>query len=201
MHPQTAKENAVASAPSLRPDEPLIPSSVLDPPSQRFYVSSFYLALTAWRLYDYFKLISEGTDSLWLFMKWVAIDGVFFYSLPELKIPWLTWSFTATTVVFLLHAIGTAVLMFRLPVQPRNFPQLRASKRLIEAYSQIPLESWTFALIKMLYDREIAVSERRIKPESLLHNPSLIVGKQIVNILPEGLVAIRPCGQPVPCSH
>ena len=40
----------------------------------------------------------------------------------------------------------------------------------------------------MIYDRELAVSERRVKPASLLHNSSLILGKKIVNILPEGYV-------------
>ena len=44
------------------------------------------------------------------------------------------------------------------------------------------------ALARMLYDRELAVSERRVKPGSLLHNTSLILGKQIVHILPEGYV-------------
>ena len=38
----------------------------------------------------------------------------------------------------------------------------------------------------MLYDRELAVSERRVKPADILHNASLILGKQTIHILPEG---------------
>ena len=111
-------QDATTRSTRQRPTEaPLVPPDVLDAPSQRFYISSFYLALTAWKLYDYFKLVSEDIDSLWLFMKWVAIDGVFLYSLPELKVPWLTWSFTATTVIFFVHAISNAVLMFRITVR------------------------------------------------------------------------------------
>lgn len=45
------------------------------------------------------------------------------------------------------------------------------------------------AFTKLLYDRELAVSERRVKPASILHNSSLILGKQIVHILPEGYVS------------
>ena len=99
-----------------RPREPLIPFKLLDAPSQRLYLSAFYLGLTAWRLYDYFRLLSEETDSLWLFMKWGAVDGIFLFSLPELQVPWLSWSLSTTTVIFLAHAVGNAVLMFRIPV-------------------------------------------------------------------------------------
>lgn len=44
------------------------------------------------------------------------------------------------------------------------------------------------ALGKVMYDRELAVSERRVKPATILHNSSLILGKQIIHILPEGSV-------------
>ena len=121
-------DNAPAEPPRSRHSEqPLIPFNVLDAPSQRFYLSSLYMALTAWRLFDYFRLLSDQTDSLWLFMKWVAIDGVFLYSLPELKVPWLSWSLTATTAIFIAHAISNAVLMFRIPV----------SKPLLEMHERI----------------------------------------------------------------
>jgi len=95
---------------------PLIPLNILDAPSQRLSVSIFYLGLTAWRLFDYYRLVSNQTDSLWLFMKWVAIDSVFLFGLPALKIPWLEWSSTVMTVLFLAHAVANAILMFRIPV-------------------------------------------------------------------------------------
>ena len=111
-------------------ESPLIPFTILDAPSQRFYLSAAYLALTAWRLYDYFKLISEQSDSLWLFMKWVLIDGIFLYTLPELKVPWMSWSFTTTTLIFLCHATTTAILMFRIPVRPVQLQMKRPGQRL-----------------------------------------------------------------------
>ena len=53
---------------------------------------------------------------------------------------------------------------------------------------QIPIEAWLVAFTKIIYDRELAVSERSVKPASILHNASLILGKQIIHILPEGYV-------------
>lgn len=103
------------------PNAPVIPFDVVDAPSQRLYIAAFYVGLTAWRLYDYSGLVSDQTDSLWLFMKWVAIDGVFLYGLPGLKVPWLEWSSSTMTMLFLLHAMLNGMLMFRIPVSDTRF--------------------------------------------------------------------------------
>jgi nucleoporin POM152 len=42
-------------------------------------------------------------------------------------------------------------------------------------------------MVKVAYDRELSISERKVKPGDIIHNASLILGKQIVHILPEGL--------------
>ncbi|SLM40169.1 hypothetical protein LPUS_10891 [Lasallia pustulata] len=156
-------------------NEPMIPLHVLDAPSQRFYIAAFYTVLTAWRLYDYYGLVSDQTDSLWLFMKWVAIDGVILYGLPGLKVPWLEWSASTMTILFLLHGLLNGILMFRIP---------------------IPLGTWFLALIKVVYYRETAVDERRVRPADILQNPSLILGKQIIHILPEGSAMLNPDQRP-----
>ena len=48
------------------------------------------------------------------------------------------------------------------------------------------------AIAKVMYDRELSVSERRVKPAIIIHNSSLILGKQIIHILPEGCVRCHP---------
>lgn len=103
--------------PRLNHDGPLIPFETLDAPQQRLYVVAFYVALLAWRLYDHHYLQEEETESLWLFMKWVAFDGVFLFGLPELRIPWLEWSSGTMTILFLAHSILDGILMFRIPVR------------------------------------------------------------------------------------
>ena len=102
------------------PNTPMIPYHILDAPTQRLYVLGFYIAFTTWRFYDYSKLVSDETDSLWLFMKWVAMDSVFLYGLPGLRVPWLQWSSSTMTLLFVFHAITNALLMFRIPVSPSS---------------------------------------------------------------------------------
>ncbi|KAG5287106.1 nucleoporin Pom152 [Histoplasma ohiense] len=149
---------------------PLIPFSVVDAPSQRLYVVAFYLALNAWRMYEFWTS-TDDFDSTWLFLKWVSIDGIFLFGLPALRVPWLEWSFATTLAVFMVHAVANAFLMFRIP---------------------IPIESWMAALVKVAYDRELSISERRVKPADILRNSSLILGKQIIHILPEGSAVLNP---------
>ncbi|KAL8945316.1 MAG: hypothetical protein Q9211_000146 [Gyalolechia sp. 1 TL-2023] len=159
------------SKPEQDPQAPLIPLTLMDAPSQRLYVASFYLGLILWRVWDFYGLASDETDSFQLFMKWVVIDGVVLYGLPGLKIPWLQWSSATMTILFALHTIFDYVLMFRVP---------------------IPLEAWLIAFARLFYDRELTVSERRVRPASVLHNSSLILGKQIIHILPEGSAMLNP---------
>lgn len=49
---------------------------------------------------------------------------------------------------------------------------------------------------KVLYDRELSVSEHNVKVSSILNNHSLIMGKQIINILPEGSALLNPENHP-----
>ncbi|WEW60371.1 hypothetical protein PRK78_005856 [Emydomyces testavorans] len=149
---------------------PLIPFDIIDAPSQRLYVVAFYVSLNAWRLYEYLES-SDDLDLTWLFLKWVSIDALFLFGLPVLRIPWMEWAFSTSLAVFLLHAVANVFLMFRIP---------------------IPFDAWVAALVKVAYDRELSISERRVKPADILHNSSLILGKQIIHILPEGSAVLNP---------
>jgi nucleoporin POM152 len=148
----------------------LIPLNVLDAPSQRAYVGGVYLALLAWKLSNYWQIFDE-LDSTWFFLKWNVIDMLFLFGLPALQIPWLEWSFFTTMTVFLLHFVANAFLMFRIP---------------------IPVLAWGGSLVKLVYDRELSISDHRVDPAGLLHNSSIILGKQIIQILPEGSAILNP---------
>ncbi|KAJ5288478.1 Nucleoporin [Penicillium angulare] len=149
---------------------PLLPVNLIDAPSQRLYVVAFYLLLNAWRIYESWTA-SDELDSTWLFLKWVSVDGVFLFGLQALRIPWLEWAFPTTLALFLLHVVCNAFLMFQIP---------------------IPLGAWFAGLVKVAYDRELSISERKVKPGDIIHNASLILGKQIVHILPEGSATLNP---------
>lgn len=108
---------APAASPSANASAPMIPFSVIDAPSQRLYALVFYAGLNIWRLSDYAGLVNDETESLWLFMKWLAIDSVFLYGLPEFQIPWLQFSSSTTAMLVMLHTLLNAFLMFRIPVR------------------------------------------------------------------------------------
>lgn len=160
-----------SAAPAQQPgDSPLIPLDVLDAPKQRLYVFGFYVFLLAWRLHNAWNVTDE-LDSTWLFLKWVGIDAAFFVALPAFRIPWLQWSFFTTLTIWLLHMFANMFLMYRIP---------------------IPIITWLGALVKVAYDRELSISEHRVKPADILHNSSIILGKQIIQILPEGSAILNP---------
>lgn len=150
---------------------PLIPADILDAAQQRFYVFAVYAALWAYRSYDFYTLAVEDDESLWLCLKWCFFDVLFTFGVPLLEIPWLEWSNSAAFLLFMLHAALDVMLMFRIG---------------------LPIQAWATALVGFLWDSELAISERSVKPGAILHNASLILGKQIINILPEGSAILNP---------
>ena len=95
---------------------PLVPLNIIDAPTQRFYAFGIYAALLAWKLYDWTGLVEENSESLWLFLKWIAIDFVFLFGLPEFRIPWLELSQPFVVVAFFCHAVFDWMLMFNVGV-------------------------------------------------------------------------------------
>ena len=118
-------------------------------------------------------MLNESEEqSLWLFMKWVAIDGIFLFGLPGLRIPWLEWSSSTMLLLFLGHALADAMLMFRIPV---------------------PVTAGLAALARSIWGAyELAVNEHQVNPDTIKFNDSLILGRQIINILPEGSAVLNP---------
>ena len=109
--PQNATQTASTS-------QPLIPTRIVDAPTQRAYAVAFWAILIAWRFYDWVRLVedSAGAESTWLFLKWVAIDFAFLFGLPELRIPWLEFSQPFVVTAFFLHALLDWMLMFNIGV-------------------------------------------------------------------------------------
>ncbi|KAH7349595.1 nucleoporin Pom152 [Plectosphaerella cucumerina] len=156
---------APESAPRPAANQPLIPLTFLDGPQQRFYAAAAYVVLWGWKLFDYVRLVENDASSVGLFLKWVIIDMVFLVGLPELRIPWLELSQSTAWTLWAVHSFFNWLLMFNIG---------------------IPLQPWLIGFLKVFYDREISVSEQSVKVSSILHNHSLIMGRQIINILPEG---------------
>jgi len=155
---------------------PLIPTDWIDAPSQRFYAFALYLALMSWRAYDWNTLQDSEEQSLWLFMKWLFIDGTFLFGLPSLRIPWLEWQSQTTLLMFLAHAAIDAMLMFQIG---------------------IPVGAGFAAIGRSFWGAyEMAVNEHNVNPQSVMHNESLILGRQIIHILPEGSATLNEKREP-----
>lgn len=173
----TSQQKPLPRIPTLRetptlPSEPLIPTHIIDAPTQRLYAVAFWAVLWSWRAWDFSNLVDAEEQSLWLFMKWVAIDGVFLFGLPGLRIPWLEWSSATMTLIFLAHALLDGMLMFRIP---------------------IPILAGFAALWRGVWGAyETAINEHGVNPDTVLFNSSLILGRQVVHILPEGSAILNP---------
>jgi nucleoporin POM152 len=115
--PQVSSSAQVSAGQS----SPLIPFSIIDGPTQRLYICALFVALNAWRLYDWFKLVQDDAESVWLFLKWTAIDGIALFNIPVLRVPWFEWSFALSTTFFLASALLNGLLMFRIAASIFSF--------------------------------------------------------------------------------
>ncbi|KAF5629854.1 hypothetical protein F52700_7525 [Fusarium sp. NRRL 52700] len=132
--------------------QPVIPLTVLDAPQQRLYAFGVYVLLWAWKFYDWLQVVEDGDYSWLLFLKWIFIDFVFLFGVPELRIPWLELSQSVVTGIFVIQLAFNWMLMFNIP--------------------------------------------HNVKVSTILNNHSLIMGKQIINILPEGSAILNPEAAP-----
>ncbi|KUI72236.1 hypothetical protein VM1G_07862 [Cytospora mali] len=174
----TIRNNTLPPAPEFQPainpaGNPVIPLTIIDAPTQRFYAVGLYVALMAWKLYDWVGLMEDENEGAWLFLKWVFIECVFFFGLPEMRIPWLELTQFTSIVLFAGHAIFDFVMMFNIGV---------------------PFSAALLAFLRVFYARELAISEHYVQPANVLYNASVILGKQIINILPEGSAVLNPDG-------
>jgi nucleoporin POM152 len=185
----SAGKGPLPAAPEANPSQPnslpRIPLALIDAPTQRFWAFAIYGALWGWKLYDWVRVVENEDASLWLMIKWCFIDCLYIFLLPEMRIPWLELSSVVATVLYSVHFFINFLLMFNIPVGDGHS---RLSIAPVADMAQIPLMGFLFATLKSFFDKELAISEHSVRASHILHNNSLIMGKQIINILPEGYV-------------
>lgn len=150
----------------------LVSDQIADAPTQRFYATSIFIALQAFKFYDYIQLYRAPSTAETVFvMKWIAIDAAFLLLLPKLKIPWLSFSLSTSFIQVALISVLNVCLSARIPIS---------------------LSGIGAALLKLVYDRELSVLEHNVKVSDILHNSSRILGRHTVNILPESTAKLNP---------
>jgi nucleoporin POM152 len=107
---------APENVPQSTGSEPVIPLTILNAPQQRLYAALLCAGLWAWKGYDWIQVVEDGDSSWGLFLKWILIDFVFLFGLPELRIPWLELSQFAVVTLFSIQLVINYMLMFNVPV-------------------------------------------------------------------------------------
>lgn len=148
----------------------MIPFEVVDAPTQRLYALSFYVLLWTWKLYNAYT-VSGDLDATWFFLQWSGFDAAFLITLFWLHIPYFEYTVFVSAVIWILHVIVNFFLMYHIP---------------------IPIFFWVSGLSKVFWDRELSIGGQGVKPADIWHNSSIILGKQIIHILPEGSAILNP---------
>ncbi|KAG7663432.1 POM152 [[Candida] subhashii] len=113
-------------------DGPLIPTTILDQASQRLFITSLFILIQSWKIYDLVLLKTEipGSDeqltqlnNFSYMLKYAIIDGLFLWLLPVLNIQYLTFSaFKTLLYTIILNVISLLLISsFALPLLSNIF--------------------------------------------------------------------------------
>jgi nucleoporin POM152 len=170
--PRTPLSSAIPT--SSRPG-PVISTELIDASAQRATVVLVYALLVGWKLYDWLQLVENDTEPTWMWLKWMLLDFAFLFGVPELRIPWLELSRPFVLTVYFGHVIFDWMLAFNVGV---------------------PWQAWLLAFVRVFFERELAIQEHNVRVSNILQNSSLIMGKQVITILPEGSAVLNPEAKP-----
>lgn len=124
----TAPQNSAAADQSIGPEDltPRIPTNIIDAPTQRFYAVTAFVVIQAMKIADIAKLYTgddgDSISELMFCIKWMAIDGLFFYFLPFMRIPWLTFSPSTTFLQIVVFCIVNVTVCFKYSVSIAGIP-------------------------------------------------------------------------------
>lgn len=142
---QPLPEAPLAQRPETSAPNPVIPLNVLDAPTQRFYAVGVYVALLAWKLYNWVTVVEDGAESFWLGLKWAFIDVVFIFGLPELRIPWLELSWGVALFASVIHVVFDFILMLNIGVSDVQYSLYSGPIGLTLPSFHSEQQSWRFS--------------------------------------------------------
>ncbi|KAK9479247.1 hypothetical protein V1514DRAFT_305271 [Lipomyces japonicus] len=163
-----------APKPAEEISKPLISEQYIDVGSQRFYALSLFALIQAWKLYDLTRLHGGSDAELAFAFRYIVIEGLYFWALPVFKIPWLTFTPTITIFQIVVSSLITIVL---------------------SSISALPLVAFISGIWRTISDRELSVSETRVRQRDIVHSADHISGRHIVHILPESTAKLNPFGE------
>ncbi|KAK9355429.1 hypothetical protein V1523DRAFT_405212 [Lipomyces doorenjongii] len=152
---------------------PLIPEQYIDVGSQRLYALSIFALIQAWKLYDLTQIHKANSTEaeLSFAFKYLVVEGLYLWALPVFRIPWLTFSPAVTVLQIVICSVWTVFL---------------------SSASFIPVSAFLSAIWRAVYDRELSISEHRVRAKDIVHGSSHILGRHVVHILPESTAKLNP---------
>ncbi|KAI9025011.1 hypothetical protein CLU79DRAFT_745847 [Phycomyces nitens] len=155
-----------------------IPSSKIDFPTQRYYAASIFILLQALKLYnawkDYHSFDPETSDSNLL--RWSSYDVLYMLIIWYIRIPWL--QITKFKAIFIsLALVSLNLFMFVIPVAAVGSA----------LFKNIFGETFT---------RRIGASRaKKINVNGVINDPSHILGRHTLHILPHGFAELNPLNE------
>lgn len=152
---------------------PLIPESILDGGKQRTLAVGFFVALLAWKLQTVY-LAPTGPLPFDTTLKFMAVDTLAIWMLPVFRIPWLTFSKSATLIAMILFWVSDLFLTSH-------------------------YFSWAFLLgaWRALHTSELSLTGSKIRARDLaIDAKSHLSARYVVNILPESTALLNPSNSP-----
>lgn len=149
-------------------NNPLIPEEYMDVGQQRLVAISVFVLIQAYKFYE---LIFHENSSFAI--KYIFVDLIFLWFLPILRIPWLTFSSSAT----LAQVAAMAVFNIFLGNNALTF-------------TGILLGAW-----RGMFDKELSLSGAKVRSKDLYDTSSHLLGRYHVHILPESTAWLNPSKQ------
>lgn len=177
--------------------KPLIPESILDANSQRYYVLALFVLIQAWKTYD--LLLLQNYDEL----SSSAIEftgkkfGLMFLGISS---PRLSFVFKYFTLDSLLILVVPFLNIPKLAITPSFSIALLLILNSLTVFltcaNIIPITSIFYSIYKFLVpDKELAILENYVDTEAIFDQSEHFKGKKTIRYAPDSTVRINPYDQ------
>lgn len=166
----------------LEYQEPLIPRTVLDEASQRYFIVSLFVLIQSWKVYDVILIKSDNTfdgieltslNNFSFVIKYALVDGIFFWILPILNIQYLRFGLLKTMILTLLM---------------NGFTFFLVSDFTVPILTGVILPIWNKAFQK----RELTITGDSVNLNNIIDMNSHFKGKLTINYLPDSSAKFNP---------
>lgn len=169
----------------------LIPQHIIDHASQRLALVSIFFALQSWKIYDILLIKADAyaattavastalnpgfllLNNFTFVLKYALVDGLFFWFLPVLNVP-------------LLSFLPAFTILLTVAMNALNF--LLTSQSAVPLLASVFVPAWNF----VFRQRELTISGDSVTPKSVLEVSSHFRGRYTVQYLPESSVTLNP---------